>query len=335
MMEKILTVKVAAYNVEKYIRKCLDSFIDERYLNKVQIVIINNKCKDNTLNIIKEYEERHPTVFQVVAQENAGYASTFNRGFEIAKGKYFTHLDGDDWFEADELYQYISLLEKCESDLVVTNVRGICDSNGETKESRYENVEYGKEYSFDEGYMKTGKVMGSHTITVKTSLIKENNISVDLDNYIPEVEYELRLIPYAKTITYTGTVLYNYRTGYVEQASNYNNLQHKCDEIYNALMMFIDWMNDLNGISEFQYKYLANRIGNCANVFFYLMMFQKINFANWRRVKQVLGNIKVNNEAIYNEISGIVKIACNSLFLIYAVLANVYRRYKQNKKFNF
>ena len=94
-------------------------------------------------------------------------------------------------------------------------------------------------------------------------------------------------------------------------------------------------MNELNDISELKYKYLASRIGNCANVFFYLMMFQKINYVNYKRVKKCLETIKGKNEAVYKEMSMSVKVACNGLFGSYAVLAWAYRQYKQHKKFNF
>ena len=56
-MSKILTVKVAAYNVEKYIEKCLDSFTDERYRDELQVIVVNNQCPDNTLMILRKYEE--------------------------------------------------------------------------------------------------------------------------------------------------------------------------------------------------------------------------------------------------------------------------------------
>ena len=132
-MSKILTVKVAAYNVEKYIEKCLDSFTDERYRGELQVIVVNNQCPDNTLMILRKYEEKYPDLFMVVAQENQGYASTFNVGFEHANGKYFMYVDGDDWLTPEELYQHINILKKCDSDLVVSNIVGVYEKNGKEK----------------------------------------------------------------------------------------------------------------------------------------------------------------------------------------------------------
>lgn len=334
-MEKILTVKVAAYNVEKYIRQCLDPFTNEKYRDEIQVIIVNNQCEDDTLKIIKEYEEKLPNVFQVITQSNKGYASTFNKGFEFAIGKYFTHLDGDDWFEEEELCRFISILKSCDSDLVVSNVRGVFDKEKQTKEFRFNNVVSCHEYLFDEVYSTSKQNVGSHAITVKTSILKDNKIVVHEGYFIPEVEYELLIVPYIKTIMFTGEFLYNYRTGYAEQASNYNNIKSKCDDIYKSVMVFLDWMDTLQNISKSKYNYLVNRTANCVNVIFYLMLFQKISIKNWKNINCILRKIKERNNDIYIKTTILAKLSYWGTPLSYVVMAYVYRYYKKRKKFNF
>ena len=80
-MGKILTVKVAASGVEKYIARCLDSFIDESYQNDIEVIVVNNRCADRTLEIVREYEKKYPNIF-IAGQLSGveGYVESISSG---------------------------------------------------------------------------------------------------------------------------------------------------------------------------------------------------------------------------------------------------------------
>ena len=95
---KLLTISIAAYNVEKFLDKTLSSLCNESISEDVEVLIIDDGSKDKTSDIAKKYEKKNPKIFKYVYKENGGHGSTINKGIELAQGKYFRVLDGDDYF---------------------------------------------------------------------------------------------------------------------------------------------------------------------------------------------------------------------------------------------
>lgn len=96
-MEKItpkVSIIVPVYNVENYLRKCLDSLINQT-LKNIEIICINDGSTDNSLSILEEYASKDERII-VINQENAGVSSARNRGLEIATGEYIAFVDADD-----------------------------------------------------------------------------------------------------------------------------------------------------------------------------------------------------------------------------------------------
>ena len=100
-MNKVkISVIVPVYNVEKYLRKCLDS-ITSQNLKEVEIIVVNDCSPDGSLKIIQEYIKKDKRITLVNKEKNEGLASARNSGLEIAKGEYILHIDSDDWIEQD------------------------------------------------------------------------------------------------------------------------------------------------------------------------------------------------------------------------------------------
>ncbi len=100
-MSKI-TVLVAVYNTEKYLRKCLDSLAAQT-LKDIQVVCINDCSTDHSQQIIEEYTQKDNRFQLINMPTNQGIACARNKGLEIANGEYITMLDSDDWFDAESL----------------------------------------------------------------------------------------------------------------------------------------------------------------------------------------------------------------------------------------
>ena len=77
-MKKVLTIVVPAYNVEKYLKNCLDSFVDVNILNSIEILVVDDGSTDKTADIAKSYEKKYPNSFRLLSKENGGHGSTIN-----------------------------------------------------------------------------------------------------------------------------------------------------------------------------------------------------------------------------------------------------------------
>ena len=120
-MEKILTISIAAYNVENFITKTLDSFIcDEKMMKLFEVIIVNDGSKDNTNLISKRYADKYPDTFILLDKENGGYGSTINSSLAIARGKYYKLVDGDDWVDNAQFAEFVIRLENESADIVLT-----------------------------------------------------------------------------------------------------------------------------------------------------------------------------------------------------------------------
>lgn len=120
-MEKILTLVIPTYNMEKYLRKCLDSLVvSQESMELLEVLIINDGSVDNSLSIAKEFVQRYPHTFRVIDKENGNYGSCVNRGLKESTGKYIKILDADDSFENKYFEEFIVFLKNIDVDLIIS-----------------------------------------------------------------------------------------------------------------------------------------------------------------------------------------------------------------------
>lgn len=97
MTTPILSIIIPVYNIQDYIRECLDSLLKQD-LSACEVICVNDGSTDNSLAILDEYKSAYPTVFQVLTQANQGQAAARNAALDIARGEYIAFLDGDDFY---------------------------------------------------------------------------------------------------------------------------------------------------------------------------------------------------------------------------------------------
>ncbi|MBQ8061346.1 MAG: glycosyltransferase family 2 protein [Bacteroidales bacterium] len=119
-MEKLLTVIVPVFKVEKYINQCLDSLvIHEDEMAQMEVLVVNDGTPDSSADIALTYEARFPGIFKVVDKENGGHGSAWNVGVSLSSGRYLLFLDSDDYVE--NLPRLVSCLKETTADLVMTD----------------------------------------------------------------------------------------------------------------------------------------------------------------------------------------------------------------------
>lgn len=90
-----LSVIVPCYNVEKYLKACIDSILKAK-IDDMEIILVNDGSKDNTLAICLDYEKKYPDLIKVIDKENGGLSDARNAGIAKAKGEYLAFIDSDD-----------------------------------------------------------------------------------------------------------------------------------------------------------------------------------------------------------------------------------------------
>jgi len=215
-MGKILTVSIAAYNVEKYLKKALDSCLIGDSMDKLEVIVVNDGSKDQTSAIAQSYADRYPGTFRVITKENGGYGSTVNAGIQAATGKYFRLLDGDDWFDSKELVKFLDFLETAEEDMIVARFRRVFEEDGHS-EIRDET----KDIPFESGRfedVQTKDWFTMHAVSYKTRLLQSHDVVLTEHCFYTDQEYDLLPLQWVETVRFTQLCVYCYRIGRGEQS---------------------------------------------------------------------------------------------------------------------
>lgn len=268
-MEKLLTVVIPSYNVEKYLSQTLESFVIEKeWMEKVEILIVDDGSKDNTASIGKVYEEKYPGIYRVISKENGGHGSTINRGILEGKGRYFKVVDGDDWVDSKGFKNFLEDLDKCDSDFVITDYYEVNDKTKEKKPIVFSQIPYNKILKLEEVIERIQIPM--HALTIKTKLLQNNNIKLDEHRFYVDVEYVLYPIPYVKDVTYFQEYVYMYRlavaTQSVSMAGYQKHMQDHIDVVLNLAKYLAFYMKkeENQNANKERIAYMCTRIAQMA-----------------------------------------------------------------------
>lgn len=121
-MSKV-SIIIPVYNAEEYLDKCILSLLNQTYKD-IEIILIDDKSKDDSLNIIEQYKELFSDKIKVIKNEkNSGAAASRNKGLAVATGEYITFIDSDDYLDLDAIEQMVKRLEETNSDIARINRR--------------------------------------------------------------------------------------------------------------------------------------------------------------------------------------------------------------------
>lgn len=115
-----ISVIVPVYNVEKYLRKCLDSIIAQT-LKDIEIICVNDGSTDSSLEILSDYAKRDKRI-TIISQENAGLGAARNTGIRAATGTYLGFVDSDDFVDKTLYEKAYNKAEKNQADVVIFNI---------------------------------------------------------------------------------------------------------------------------------------------------------------------------------------------------------------------
>ena len=239
--EKLLTICIPSYNVEKYLNRCLSSLVGYELAGYTEILVIDDGSADNTAAIGKAFEKKYPGIVFVHSKENGGHGSTINYAMKIAKGKYFRVVDGDDWLDSQSLNELLGNIMKknIDADVISSNYHEI---NIETAEERAvtqeEDIEFYKSYSFEN--LNVEKIyLTLASMMIKTEILRKMNVTLQEHAFYVDVEFILYPVPYIESIMFTPEYVYKYARGNAEQSVALPNMvkryQHHTKVLRNVL----------------------------------------------------------------------------------------------------
>lgn len=183
----LISVIVPIYNVEKYLRRCIDSLLAQTYPN-LEILLINDGSPDSSWDICEEYAKRHSNI-KAFSKINGGLSSARNYGLAYASGKYIGFIDSDDWIASD-MYEYLhSLLTTNKAEVAQIELELAYDDNHKfVKRKEHIEIIYGTENILKK-YMEKTTATGGYSVCIclfdskvaKKYKFREGKTSEDMD----------------------------------------------------------------------------------------------------------------------------------------------------------
>ena len=226
-----LSIVIPIYNVEIYLKECLDSIY--KLDIKKEVILVNDESQDNSYLIIDEYREKYSNETIVINQKNKGLSGARNSGLNIATGKYIAFIDSDDFLDVKQYEEFFSLGKTKNLDIII----------GEHKKYTEEKKYLTSKYSLD--LKKLGTVTGKKFFekSIKLNCFKEqvwddiynreflikNNLKFKEKLLHEDTLFFIQALGKASRVEYIGIPFYNYRQrkGSIMSLQNYKNQQHR------------------------------------------------------------------------------------------------------------
>ena len=260
IVEKTLSISIAAYNVEEFLKNTLDSLVAPEIMDDIEVLIIYDGSKDNTASIGKEFVDKYPNSFKVISKPNGGYGSTINAAIDAATGQYFKTLDGDDWYDTENLVRFVKDLKNMSADLILTPFTMVYEGTGEKQVISMERKYQEKNITFEQLPEALYSKIKMHSVTYKTSILKENNIRIGEHCFYTDIEYISFPIVYVNDVNFLDYSIYQYRIGLEGQSvSDEGFRKHYKDHlrVVDRILEFYT-INKENGLSKEKATFLFN-----------------------------------------------------------------------------
>lgn len=237
----LISCIIPVYNKEKYLKRALDSALNQT-LSNFEIISIDDASTDNSLNILREFEAKDERVIVLEQNENVGAAVSRNRGLKMASGKYVIFLDADDFFYPDMLRKAYTLIDDNEAEIVLFSY---CEKrmNAEGKfirsaKSVFPNKQIQTPEDFASVLFKINSAPWNKLVDIR--LLKEREIEFQSLPNCNDVFWSLAVLFSAKKIVVSDAVLVEYYIGQKGCLSNRREKQkHYIIEAFDKVLDFL------------------------------------------------------------------------------------------------
>ena len=231
----IISVGIPVYNVDKYIRKCVLSVLNQTFDGSFEIIVIDDQSPDNSIDIVRELKGTHPNGnrIKILTQPyNMGCWAARNRILQEAKGKYIFLLDADDYIVPNTLETLYAYAEKYEAEAVYGSVVSVNEKGEHTTFSQGDmnlpfKVLIGKDQLALFANQNTHPTLYNFiwNVLLRNDFIKNNNLKFKETRFADDILFETDMQPLIKRAVLLPDETYYYvlREG---SLSNFQKRQH-------------------------------------------------------------------------------------------------------------
>lgn len=247
------SIVIPIYNVEDYIKRCLDSVFNQTYKD-FEVICVNDGCTDKSMEIVKNYDVK------IINLEHVSVSAARNKGVEKVTGEYILFLDSDDYFDK-ELLENINNNINNNPDLVRFQVRTVTDSNEITNYNE-------REFTGLSGSEAFKEIVNFHFIesvwcyAIKTSYYKENNFNFKEGTVHEDFGLTPLIVIKANIVNSINYIGYNYyrRKGSIMNTPNYEWTKTKVKDFYNHYLYLNNEIDKLNIDKKIFKSYISNSV---------------------------------------------------------------------------
>lgn len=268
-MNKVLSISIAAYNVENVLKQCIDSFLPSKYFDNLEIIIVDDGSKDHTAEIAERYQKDYPESIVFIKKENGGHGSTINAALEKATGKYFKIVDGDDWVDIAALDDLILYLKDNSPDVIINHYNKVYDGAIHPF-TVYKNVKEKTIYRLKDLVKGEIPFYPMHSMTVRTELLKESGYKISEHCFYVDNELIFYAMMNCDTLAFLPGHIYQHRLGVAGQSVSPQGLYNHIEDMMHVIDKLFSIYQTQYGsdIKDANSRYLFHQLsGNYAWLF--------------------------------------------------------------------
>lgn len=243
---KLLSIAIPCYNSAAYMRRCIDSLLPGG--EDVEILIVNDGSKDDTLKIAEEYRERFPSIVKVIDKENGGHGSAVNAGIKHAAGLFYKVVDSDDWVNQGAYMQILSVLKDIirdgkSLDMMISNFVYEKEGAARKKVMRYHHA-LPQNCIFtwkDVKHFHVGQYILMHSVIYRTNLLRECGLELPEHTFYVDNIFVFNPLPYVRTMYYLDVNFYRYYIGRADQSVNEQVMISRIDQQIKVNKLMVDY----------------------------------------------------------------------------------------------
>lgn len=233
---KLISFVVPAYNSEKYLNTCIDSLLFD--LDKIEIIIVNDGSKDNTIKIAEAYKHMYPNTVKVINKLNGGHGSGINAGLEMATGLYFKVVDSDDWMDVENTKYLVNKISQLK-DLEQSPDVFISDFIYEHVEDQTHFIRSYKDYFIHEQIttwndslkkFRLSATLLMHALTYKTQVLRNCGLQLPEHTFYVDNIFAYQPLAHTTYIYYIPKVMYHYYIGRADQSVQMHHIVNRYDQ---------------------------------------------------------------------------------------------------------